>query len=226
MASALGLGITLVASGAVSTGIVFGALKLLKGQVTGSLLQKCAEEEERLEKLEEAISKNLGLLKPMKPYTTFLEKENTLKELQAKLESEKEALKKLDEALNRSQSQVDDKEEKQNELKMGKEKSEEFAKKLRSEEGQLKENSEATEAKFGEALSAYTTAIEGLNAEEEKQKSLQELQEQSEALKKHLSELAVLHEQSVSRYFALEGQFQQLENEYRGLVEKELSGEA
>lgn len=226
MSSTIYLSIALIASGALATGAIILSSRFLRGNLTKAARTDVEIAREKVAKIDVALENAFAQLESMVPYDEVVAQQTEITSFEERLAREKEALTNLEASLQTSQDDVDKKESKHNELKMGRENSAKVADELKANRERLISETEALESKVDEA-NTHLDSLKGTASLTKDQKTgLEEIANGLEKSKNHLGELKEVFDQASNRFVNLQAQYSQLELEYRNLVEKQLSGEA
>jgi chromosome segregation ATPase len=211
--------------GLLTSGAVYGVFRVLSKQASASIGKERDIIRDEIAKYDEAIERATNVLQEMvsldEQSRIEAEREKILKDI----EQEKAKVKKLEGELEALQVRVDKQETMHNELKRGKEDSDKLAKQLR--ENKERVQSEATElttiaAKTIASLKA-SIAAGGYNATQVNE--LTNIENALTTTATALKEFSDVYTRGATRFVNLEKQYEELEREFRKLVDKALSGE-
>ncbi|MCC6221775.1 MAG: hypothetical protein IT291_11100 [Deltaproteobacteria bacterium] len=216
--------VSTVVAGLAAIGIMFifrHFRNILSSSLTSSY-ETLGKHSNAIEKaIEQAFSRINGML-PLDNLTTHTQE---LLELSDKLKKEADKLSRVEEALRKTQVTIKEKEARHNELKIGRENSTTIAAELKATREQLKLEHQNLEIQLKESQSQLKELSNNTEITEEQQKAITEIEAAYNLACKHLDGLIQVYNQASGRYLNLQGQHEMLELEYRGLVEKQLSGE-
>mgnify|MGYP000061131633 CR=1 FL=1 len=208
--------------GILSSAAVLLALRHFKGNISKALGPEFIELTTRIGALDGAIQGAIAYVKPLQPLEQLREAEAELQELQARLEKESKKLATLEAELQNRQSAVDKKESKQNELKQGKEEYEQIADEIRANRERLQSEAEKLQNQLENSKVELASLMTGLDMTDEQEKTMNDLLESLNRSKDHLFEMREVYQQATQRFTNVQVQYQQLELEYRNLLEKQL----
>ncbi|MCB0346542.1 MAG: hypothetical protein KDD66_15595 [Bdellovibrionales bacterium] len=226
MSSTIYVSIALVVAGGMATGAILVASKYLRGNLTKAAQADIDATKAKVAKIDRALEAAFSVIETMVPYDDVLSQQKEISGFEERLAKEKEALGKLEGSLAQSQDEVDQKESKHNELKMGRENSAKIADELKANRDRLIDETEALESQVSDAQTHLASLKGSTNLTKDQKAGVEEIASGLEKSKNHLSELKEVFEQASNRFVNLQAQYSQLELEYRNLVEKQLSGEA
>lgn len=226
MSTIIYLIVALILCGGLATGAVIISSKYLRGNLTRSAHEHVEAEKLKVAKVDLALERAFAIVDSMVPYDEVLSQQTEIQGFEERLAQAKEALAKLEASLQASQDEVDKKEAKHNELKMGRENSAKVADELKANRERLLSEATALESQVSEAQNQLQSLKSSTSLTKDQKAGIEEIAQGLQKSKTHLSELKEVFEQASNRFVNLQAQYSQLELEYRNLVEKQLSGEA
>ena len=214
----------LVAGTATSVGLVVVNRKL-KEKLVGSVSETQESLIEKSEKVESAIQRAVAAIEDMVPLEQLLELEKKKKRANVELKSERERLGRMENSLGDMQRSVDGQEARHNELKQGKEECQRIADDLRANNAERQAEYKRLESQLEVSIAQMDTLADEVDMTAEQRAAMAELNNSLENSSQQLKNLAETYEQASARFLNLQNQYDELEKEFRKLVDKELSGE-
>ncbi|GEM_PF-6111559 len=225
MEEALPIIITLIVCGLLSSGAMLLTVKTLQGRVARSVGPEFDSLSARIKRFDVGIAGALGRTEGMAAFDELGKLETSLRELQARFETENANLKTMEKRLNDQQAQVDRKEAKQNELKQGREEFEQIADEIRANRDRLDSEAERLKKQLVESKVQLDSLSVGVGLTPEQQELMNDLASSLQKTQQHMNEMNDLYLQATQRFTNVQAQYAQLELEYRNLLEKQLSGQ-
>jgi len=215
--------IALILIGLATTGVVYLIFRSLSKQASTSIGKERDIIRDEITKYDEALEVAISTLGTMVSLNEQANIEVEREKLKASIELEGAKVKKLEKELESLQQRVDKQELTHNELKKGKEDSDKLAAVLRENKDRLQ--AEANE--LSQVLSSATALINSSAAKFEgrEQQELATLENAMRITANGLKESAEVYARGALRFVNLEKQYEELEREFRKLVDKALTGE-
>jgi chromosome segregation ATPase len=211
--------------GLLTSGAVYGVFRMLSKQASASIGKERDIIRAEIEKYDQAIDRAISVMQGMVSLDEQSRIEAEREKLQKEIEQEKVKVKKLEADLEALQLRVDKQESTHNELKRGKEDSDKLAK-------QLRENKERIQAEATELSTIAADTIESIRAavasggyNATQVNELTNIQNALATTASALKEFSDVYTRGANRFVNLEKQYDELEREFRKLVDKALSGE-
>lgn len=224
MGTVLPLLITLLVAGIAATVAVFIAGRKFRGTMTKSIMDQCIVATKRARQLDDGISRAFQRTDTMSPLEEVSRYKAELEAIEAKKAEEREKLNKLESKLQAAQSNVDEREAKHNKIKMGKEDCDRIADELRANGESLIAQAKKLEDELAASQKQISVLSGGAELSSAQQEAVNEISQHLATATEQLRETYEVYQQATQRFLNLQAQYAQLESEYKGLVEQQLSG--
>lgn len=212
----------------LGSGIAFFVMRLLSQRIRADLARSAGKDQEtlssKIQEFDKALDASLDALGSMVSLDELSVLDEQLRSLHADIEKEKVGLQELETELGRLQSDVDTRESKHNKIKQGKEEASKLADTLRVQTEQLSSDARKLEGQLTDTQQQMESLAAGATLSVEQKAAFAEVNGSVKKLSEEFHEVTEVHNQAKDRFLNLENQYQELEKEYRKLVEIELSG--
>ena len=215
-----------IIAGLVSTGVVLLALALFKKKITRAVGSDCEVVLTQNAEIAQAIDNVVKRLGEKTSFDEILKIEKEIKYLSDKVGAERHNVENLERRLHTAQETVDKKEAHQNQLKAGREDCDRVAGELAENKERLLLESERLKTELTQSNEQLELLAGELTLAPEQRAAFDGICHHLQQTSTHLAELIEIHSQSARRFLALQTQFDQLDKEYRNLVERQLDGAA
>ena len=218
--------ITLIVTGLVATGAVFGSVKVLRARATKSINKDSESIKNQIKQLDNLIDAGIKHIDGMVSLDEVIEVQSGRDKINADLEVERRKLAEKEKELELAQGQVDQQEQRHSELKRGKEGSENMSQQIQDKKAQLDAESERLNAELVQSKSQLDAFLKenAKQIEPDQKIYMEETIRTLDHMTKQLKDLVEVHEQASQRFVNLQRQYTELEKEYRRLVDREISG--
>ncbi len=209
-----------------SFGFVMLVTRFLQGDIAKAAAKDREVYRERISKLDQEIEDLLEQSGEMSSRGELLKLEEELRKVENSLTEEIKKLEEEDSHIKRLQGEIDAKEAKQNQYKTGKEASNQLAEKLSADREQLLVEAKQLESDLALSLEKIAALMKQVETNSEDQKFLVQLNDSLKDGSSLLNELSLSYDAGTDRYVTLQKQYDEMEKEYKNLIEKQLSGGA
>lgn len=216
--------LTVFIAGIITTGIVFLAFRALSKQASASVGKERELIRAEIDKYDEARDRAIAALKEMVSLDEMAKIEADRVNLKQTVEVESGKVKKLEKDLEALQVRVDKQEAIHNELKRGKEDSDKLAAALRENKDRINEEAGALAVGLNQTITTVDKTLKG-GQYGGYQNELNNLESALQTTAASLTEYAEIYTRGATRFVNLEKQYEELEREFRKLVDKALTGE-
>jgi len=217
--------ITLFIAGALTTGLVYYMFKRLSSQASVSVGKERDLIRAEVTKYDDAIANALTVLESMVSFDEQGKIEVEKAKLAASIEVEQGKVTKLEKDLESLQVRVDKQEAKHSELKKGREDSDKLAKTLRENRERVQAEATAMNAQLGSTITNLAAIAGTMKLDADALATLKALEDSMKVTGKQLVEFSEIYTRGATRFVNLEKQYEDLDKEFRRLVDKALSGE-
>lgn len=217
--------ISLFLVGALSTGAMFLIYRTLGKQASASVGEERGIIRTEISRFDEAISSALAKLADMVSLDEKIKLESEKKTVTSAIETENVKVKKLESQLTALQEKMDGQEARHSELKRGKENSDKFA-------AELNEAKDSVQSESGTIANSCVTLAETVAKASQNSKLsadqtvvIKSAQTILTDISNQLKEFTELYSRAVGRFVNLEKQYEELDKEFRRLLDQAISGE-
>jgi chromosome segregation ATPase len=209
-------------------GLYVGALVMLsryfERKTSASASETVDEVQSQITLIDGALEQALPYVEEMRPLSEAAEREKSIEELAAQLETENAKLAELDKKVESLQADVEVEEASHNELKKGKDDATLLAEELRAGKEALDAEAARLQADLEQSLQQLQNLSGEIEMTAEQQAALNKIGAALESARGQFASVTEIHSQAQTRFFNLEHQYLELEKEFTKLVERELSG--
>lgn len=210
--------------GGVFTILVLVVEKFIKNRIVGALTREYSPLHDKSESLETEIYSHVDKFETMVPAKEVNDLENQTSQIETSIKEDTATLESLESQVTETQESVDRKEARHGDLKAGKEKADLAADELRADGERLKSESSQLETKIADSQAELEGLLGGVELTESQEMALKEIRATVEKKREQLAEVADVYAVGNDRFLNLKHQYEQLELEYKNLIEEQLSG--
>lgn len=216
--------ILFIACGALGTAATWLTFRGLREQVESAGGKEGLEINNEISSVDKAIERSSAHLEKMLSMDELQTISAQHKKVSDELNGEREQIKNFEARLENSQTIVQGQEKRHNELKRGKEEAERLAIELQANMEDLASESVKLQGELQSSKTKMSTLANETTLTEEQKAALQEIQDSLSSVLQQLMDLKQVSDQATERFLGLQTQYDELEQEYRRLVDKELEG--
>ena len=211
-------------SGAFATAAVFVASRKFRGSITKGISDQLVGVTGRTKALDEAIQRAFSRTEGMVPYGDLITLRNEHQTVLDKKVAEAQKLATLEGKLQQAQGNVDIREANHNKIKMGKEDCDRIADELRANRETLVSQAKKLENELEVSKTQMNVLTGEMGLTAEQQRAVNDLNQHLGLASMQFKETHEVFQQASQRFLNLQAQYQQLETEFKNLVEQQMSG--
>ncbi len=219
-----GLIITFLISAAIAHLVVVLLVRAEKGKLVKSVGKERQTLLDASAKLDQEMLDAIHAAEEMVPQHELVQITTEGENVRAQLSREAKKLEAAEARLKLLQTDIDQRENKHNEMKLGTEDSRAVVERLKAREEELAEEREQLTRALAEAKANLEKILPQAKLTDEQTELFAKLQSDLTVLEEHFLELADSYSVATERFKSLHFQHDEMEKEYKNLVEKQLSG--